>query len=238
MARQIENILFVCTGNICRSPFAQGLFAKYVAQLGLKGVTGDSAGLLALPDNAATYLAQRVAGEHGVSLTEHKAKSVSKELAAWSDLILVMEKSHEHALMAAFPEVAGKVLLLRHFARYGSRRRGIADPYGLEYEAYRFCFLDIQDAISGLVEYLCSSSMSFESIEVISYEGYKANESPRSFVWADRSFSITKIVDRWYESSLDERSEVMDYFKVQTNDGGTYIIRYSRLFDRWAVLVP
>jgi protein-tyrosine-phosphatase len=238
MTRQIKNILFVCTGNICRSPFAEGFFTKIVAQRGLKDVTADSAGLLALPDNEATHLAQRVAAEYGVDLTEHKAKTVSRDLVAWSDLILVMEKNQEIALLAAFSEASGKVLLLRHFARYGSRRRGIADPYGLEYEAYRFCFLDIQDSISGLVEYLCGRSMAFDPIEVTSYEGYKANESPRAFVWADRTFIITKIVDRWYEGSLDEKSEVMDYFKVQVDDGITYIIRYNRLFDSWAILVP
>ncbi len=238
MTRQIKNILFVCTGNICRSPFAEGLFTKVVTQRGLKSITADSAGLLALPDNTATHLAQQVAAEYGVDLAEHKAKSVSKNLVEWSDLILVMEKSHEDALLAAFPEAAGRVLLLRHFARQGSRRRGIADPYGLQYEAYRFCFLDIEDSVSGLVEYLCGRSMAFDPIEVTSYEGYKANESPRSFVWEDRTVMITKIVDRWYEGSPDERSEVMDYFKVQADDGGTHIIRYNRLFDSWAILVP
>ena len=235
--RLIANILFVCTGNICRSPFAEGLFAEVVAQKGLKGLTADSAGLLALSGNLATYQAQRVAAEYGVDLGEHKAKSVSKDLVAWSDLILVMEKSHEDSLLTAFPEVAGKVLLIRHFARFGSRRRGIADPYGLEYDAYRFCFLDIEDSISGLVEYLSGRAMSFDPIQVTCYEGYKAKESPRSFVWAGRSFRITNVVDRWYEGSPDERSEVMDYFKVQADDGGTYIIRYNRLFDSWAILV-
>lgn len=238
MAKQIENILFVCTGNICRSPFAQGLFTKIAAQQGLKGVAADSAGLLALPDNTAAHLAQRVAAEHGVNLAEHKAKSVSKDLVAWSDLIFVMEKSHEDALLGAFPEGAGKVLLLRHFARHGSRRRGIADPYGLQYDAYRFCFLDIQDAVSGLLEYLCGRSIAFDPIEVTCYEGYKAHESPHSFVWGGQTFRITDIVDRWYEGSLDETSAVMDYFKVQVDDGRTFIIRYNRLFDSWAVLVP
>jgi protein-tyrosine-phosphatase len=237
MSRKIANILFVCTGNICRSPFAQALFTKVVAQKGLKGVTADSAGLLALPGNPATYLAQQLADEHGVDLAGHKAKSVSKELVARSDLILVMEKSHEDALLNAFPGTAGKVLLLRRFARFGSRRRGVADPYGLDYDAYRFCFLDIQDAVSGLVEYLYNRTIAFEPIQVNSYEGYKANESPRSFVWEDRVFGITKIVDRWYESGLDGTSEVTDYFKVQADEGNIYIIRYNRLFDSWAVLV-
>ncbi|MCK4389347.1 MAG: low molecular weight protein arginine phosphatase [Desulfobacterales bacterium] len=238
MARQIANILFVCTGNICRSSFAEGLFTQVVGRKGLKGVTADSAGLLALPGNSATYLAQRVATEHGVDLAEHEAKSVSKDLVAWSDLILVMEKSHQDALLPVFPEAAGKILLIRHFARFGSRRRGIADPYGLDYDAYRFCFLDIEDAISGLIEFLGSSSITFEAIRVSSYAGYKSNESPRSFVWGERVFNITRIVDHWYDGSVDARSEIANYFKVQADDGGTYIIRYNRLFDSWAVLIP
>ncbi len=237
MAGQITNILFVCTGNICRSPFAESLLKKLAAEKGLKGITADSAGLLALPGNSATSLAQRVAAEYGVDLAEHKAISLSKDLVACSDLILIMEKSHEEALLAAFPEAAGKVLLIRYFARFGSRTRGIADPYGLEYDAYRFCFLDIQDSVSGLVEYLSGRSITFDPIEVTCYEGYKANESPRSFVWVDRTFRITKIVDRWYEGGLDEKSEAIDYFKVQADDGRTYIICYNRLFDSWAILV-
>jgi protein-tyrosine phosphatase len=201
-------------------------------------VTADSAGLLALPDNSATHLAQRVAAEYGVDLTKHRAKSLSKNLVARSDLILVMEKSHETSLLAAFPEATGEVLFLRHFARYGSRRRGIADPYGLTYDAYRFCFLDIQDPVCGLIQYLSGPSMAFEPIQVKCYEGYKASESPRSFVWDDRTYTVVDIVDRWREGSLDERSEGLDYFKVQVDDGSTYIISRNRLFDSWAILVP
>ena len=158
MVRQIENILFVCTGNICRSPFAQGLLTKFTAQEGPQGIIAESAGLIALPGNSATYLAQRVAAEFSVELGEHEAKSVSKDLVTWSDLILVMEKSHQDTLLGCFPEATGKARLIRHFARFGSKTRGIADPYGLEYEAYRFCFLDIEDAVSGLVEFLSDRS--------------------------------------------------------------------------------
>jgi protein-tyrosine phosphatase len=125
-----------------------------VREKGLEGIETDSAGLLALPGNAATAMAQRVAREHEVDLFGHRAKTVSEALLAWCDLALVMEKTHETDLLASYPEARGKVLLLRHFARQGSKRRGIADPYGLQYEAYRFCFLDIYEAVTGLVEYL------------------------------------------------------------------------------------
>jgi protein-tyrosine phosphatase len=99
-------------------------------------------------------MAQRVAVEYGVDLSDHEAKFVSKDLVAWSDLILVMEKPQEDTLLANFPEAKGKARIIRHFARFGSKSRGIADPYGLEYDAYRFCFLDIEDAVSGLIEFL------------------------------------------------------------------------------------
>ena len=96
MGRRIRNILFVCTGNICRSPFAEGLLRKFVDQKGLKDVEVSSAGLLALPGNSATPLAQQAAAvEFGVDLSEHQAKSVTEELLNLCDLVLVMEKSHE-----------------------------------------------------------------------------------------------------------------------------------------------
>ena len=152
--KQISNILFVCIGNICRSPFAQWLFTKLMHREGYKTFHAESAGLLALPGNSATFLAQKVADEHGVDLSGHRAKRISQELVDWSELILVMEKSHKNDLLADFPEAADKTFLIRRFARFGSQKRGIADPYGLQYEAYRFCYVDIEDAVSGLVDYL------------------------------------------------------------------------------------
>ncbi len=100
----------------------------------------------------------------GVEVTLQKVRRERMghiELAPWSDLILVMEKSHEDTLLANFPEATGKAWLIRHFARFGSKSRGIADPYGLEYDAYRFCFLDIEDAVSGFIEFLSEHSIAF-----------------------------------------------------------------------------
>lgn len=154
MNKQISNILFVCIGNICRSPFAQGLFTKLVRQEGHIGFHAESAGLLALPGNSATFLAQKVAAEHGVDLAGHKAKRLSQELVDRSELILVMEKSHKDELLADFSEATDKTFLIRRFARFGSRSRGVADPYGLQYDTYRFCYLDIEDAVLGLVDFL------------------------------------------------------------------------------------
>ncbi|MDO9565307.1 MAG: hypothetical protein Q7J15_00970 [Candidatus Desulfaltia sp.] len=154
MSDPIKHILFVCTGNICRSPFAEGLLRKLAQENGLDNIVADSAGLLALSGNSATGLAQKVAAEYDVDLSQHMAKSAKEDIVNKSDLILVMENSHLKNLLDAFSEAEGKVFLIRRFARFGSKDRGVADPYGLNYDAYRFCFLDIQDSVSGLAEYL------------------------------------------------------------------------------------
>jgi len=160
MSDRIKHILFVCTGNICRSPFAEGLLKRLAQKNGLDDLVADSAGLLALPGNSATGLAQKVAAEYDVDLSRHIAKSAKEDIVNRSDLILVMENSHVKNLLDAFPEAEDKVFLIRRFARFGSKDRGIADPYGLNYDAYRFCFLDIQDGVSGLAEYLSGRNSS------------------------------------------------------------------------------
>lgn len=158
MREPITKILFVCLGNICRSPFAEALFKKLSEQGHRKDLRADSAGLYALSGNSATYMAQKVAAEHGADLSGHEAKPVTKFLVDWSDLILVMEKSHGDEVNTNFPASEGKTLLMKNFARFGSRNRAIADPYGLNYEAYRFCYLDIEDAVSGLMDFLSDGS--------------------------------------------------------------------------------
>jgi protein-tyrosine-phosphatase len=165
--RPVKNILFLCTGNICRSAFADWFCRKRIQEKGLVDIQVDSAGVLALPGNPATAMAQKVAGaEHGIDLAKHRAKVITEDLVSWSDLVLVMEKTHEQDVLHGFPDAAGKVLLLRYFARSGSRRRGISDPYGLNYEAYRFCFLDIDEAVSGLIAYLEGTTMIFNPVKV------------------------------------------------------------------------
>jgi protein-tyrosine-phosphatase len=237
MSGPINRILFICTGNICRSPFAEGLLRRILRDKGFGGIETDSAGLFALPGNAATAMAQQVAAEHEVDLSGHRAQPVSQDLIKWCDLALVMEKTHEKDLLASYPEAQGKVLLLRHFARQGSRNRGIADPYGLQYEAYRFCFLDIYEAVTGLLEYLGGFKRTFEPVTVRCYEGYRACESPRSFSRQGRTYRIAEIVDRWYEGNQESAADAVDYFKVEVEDGKRYILRYNQMTDRWGIMV-
>ena len=150
----IRNILFVCAGNICRSPMAEWQLKALLRENPIPGMQVGSAGLIALPDNAASFNAVRVARENSISLDEHRARLVNTELIDNADLVLVMESHQGHELIANHPQASEKILLLRHFARYGSRERGISDPYGRNLEAYRFCFEDIKECVESLHEWL------------------------------------------------------------------------------------
>lgn len=211
---------------------AEGILRKLLAERQLDHIKVASGGLYALPGNRVSRLARLVAQEHDVDLSQHRARLVSSKLIGWADLVLVMEPAHRKSLIACYPAEKDKVFLIRHFAD-GFNARSIADPYGLQYESYRFCWLDLEEAVKSLLHYLVS--VRYETVKVVCYGGYKANESPRSFVWKGRTFIITEIVDRWYEGGIESTSDIIHYFKVRTDDGNFYIIRYNRLFDGWAL---
>ena len=138
---------------------AAGLLKKLLLNSPIDGMEISSAGLVALPGNHASFNAVRVARENSIDLVEHRARLVSSDLISDADLVLVMEPSHRQKLTSRHPEASAKVSLLRRFARYGSRERGINDPYGLNLEAYRFCFQDIKECVESLHERLLAGAM-------------------------------------------------------------------------------
>ncbi len=76
-----------------------------------------------------------------------------------------------------------------------------------------------------------------EKISVESYSGYKLHESPRAFIFRGRRYIIREIIDRWYEGSVSSDDPVIDYFKVRTDDGMEYVIRYNSYQDEWDIVV-
>lgn len=150
--RKIEKVLFLCKGNICRSPYA----ARRLAGLG--GPTAAleiaSAGLDTTPGKPADETAMRVSKSRGTDLTEHRTARASTELIERSDLIVVMDRSHREALRRSFPQALEKMLYLGSLAPDLLEGFEIRDPFGLSEEAFVRCYARIDLALEKLVKLL------------------------------------------------------------------------------------
>lgn len=118
-----NNILVVCTGNICRSPVGEALLHK-----ALPGKTVHSAGVGALVDHPVEPTAGKLAEGAGLDLAAHRGRQVSVEMLTAADLILVMSDGHRRAINQMAPQVSGKTML---FGRWlaGGQGEEIPDPY-------------------------------------------------------------------------------------------------------------
>lgn len=142
----------VCTGNICRSPMAEGLLKKALADRSLDGVEVRSAGTSALVGRGAEPLARSVMEPFGVELAGHRARMLTRELVRWADRILVMTPSHARAVLELDPEAPDKVRLLGSYGPSGEPEPTIADPFGAPSAGeYRRCAVKLSEAVDGFV---------------------------------------------------------------------------------------
>jgi protein-tyrosine-phosphatase len=140
------HVLFVCSGNTCRSPLAEALLRRELKKRDVAGVSVSSAGISALPGQPAAEHSRRVARELGASLAGFKSSPLSPHKVAVADLILTMEARHLDTVLEKWPGARARAHVLSKFS--GSGRGGIPDPVGKPLEAYRECGLALSDEVS------------------------------------------------------------------------------------------
>lgn len=147
----MKRILVVCTGNICRSPMAEGLLKKLLSEKGVDGVEVGSAGTYALTGYPAEPLAQQVMKPLGVDISSHRARTLSPELIHWADRILVMTQEHREVVEEIVPDAQEKVRFLGSYGPGSEPDRPILDPYGGSGLHYRTCVVEIVESVSGFL---------------------------------------------------------------------------------------
>jgi len=135
-------VLFVCTGNTCRSAMAEVIAAHIARERGLTGVEFASAGTAASPHAHASDGALLVALEHGHDLSEHRARLLTAELVAEHDLVLAMGPHHVDRIESLGGR--GKAHLLTAYASRGASDRPVGDPFGGELELYRETYEELE----------------------------------------------------------------------------------------------
>ncbi len=151
----LKSFLFVCKGNICRSPFAEHLAAKIAEERNLRDRTFYSVGLDVSQSLPSPREAVRAAESFGVGINGHKSKQVTQDRLKTSDMIIAMEAAHFKHLRKTYPQFQDKIFLLPLFEKNrttgGSYARyNIVDPYGKPLEQFLDCYRRIEDCLDGL----------------------------------------------------------------------------------------
>jgi RpiB/LacA/LacB family sugar-phosphate isomerase len=151
-AELVKNVLFVCTGNICRSPMAEGLFRHAVKGRGDFSVA--SAGVSALEGQNPSKPGIEACHELGIDISHQRSRQIDGSIVQWATHIFVMTRSHLEAIRLYFPQAQNKLWLVGEFFQKPASTREVPDPIGQGFDAYVECRDALRSAIPGILRFI------------------------------------------------------------------------------------
>ena len=158
----MKRILFVCTGNSCRSVMAEGLLRHLLKQAGIETVHVESAGVFAIDGMSPTRETLQVLQGVGVDCAGHRARLLTTQMIEQADIIFAMERLHVEQILRRAPGAKGKVFLLKTYGlpkEEAGMTPEIPDPIGKPLEVYEVCLSDIREAVERAAKSLGATSL-------------------------------------------------------------------------------
>lgn len=142
-------VMFICTGNICRSAMAHAMLEKKAKQEN-KDIEVYSCGIFAENGDIPTNEAIQVMKEYNIDLTKHRATNIRNSNIKDMDIILCATTSHKNNVLIMYPELKGKVYTMKEYAGYDKKDWDISDPWGYGIDVYRSCAKEIENCIKNI----------------------------------------------------------------------------------------
>ena len=155
-------IMFVCTGNTCRSAMAEGLAKKIIKEKNLD-IEVYSAGIFAMNGEHASYNSVAIMKEYDVDLALHTATSIENSEIEKMDLILCATKNHKAQLISKYSDEKEKIFTMKEYAGLDNNGQDmdISDPWGYNMNTYRMCAAEISLCVDKIIEKLTNKSVSY-----------------------------------------------------------------------------
>lgn len=144
-------IMFICTGNICRSAIAEGMLKKMTSNM--DNIQVYSCGIYAETGDGATYNAIQAAKEYGADISSHRATNIRESKIEEMNLILCATVSHKQSVLYLYPNLEGKVYTMKEYAKLdkAGQNMDIKDPWGYNEEIYRKCAEEINECLELII---------------------------------------------------------------------------------------